>query len=240
MDDLAVGRSIRAARVRRGWRQDDLADDAGVSRSTVSRVESGRFEAIQVGTVRRVCTSLGIRLLLEARGQGAELDRMLGARHSAMHEAVARLFAGLPDWVALPEVTFAIYGERGAIDILAWHAPSRCLLVIELKTELVDMQDTVATLDRKVRLAPKIAAERGWAPVSVSSWLVIAEGATNRRRVAAHAAMLRSAFPADGRTISRWLRAPNGPVAALSFLSDDRPGNAPSGFAAVQRVPTRR
>jgi transcriptional regulator with XRE-family HTH domain len=226
--------------VRRGWRQEDLADDAGASRSTVSRLEAGRLEAIQVGTVRRVCTSLGIRLLLEARGHGAELDRMLGARHSAMHEAVASLFAALPDWVTLPEVTFAIYGERGTIDILAWHTPSRCLLVIELKTELVDMQETVGTLDRKVRLAPRIAAERGWAAVSVSSWLVVAEGATNRRRLAAHAAMLRSAFPADGRTISRWLRAPAGRDAALSFLSGDRPGNAPSGFAALQRVPTRR
>ena len=59
-----------------------------------------------------------------------------------MHEELARLFAGLPDWVAVPEVTFSIYGERGAIDILAWHEPTRSLLVIELKTELVDIQET--------------------------------------------------------------------------------------------------
>ncbi len=227
-------------RLRRGWRQVDLADAAGVSRATVSRIEAGDLVAIQLGTIRAVCAGLGLRLTVEARGAGGDVDRLLGARHSAMHEAVARLFAALPDWIAVPEVTFAIYGERGAVDILAWHGSTRSLLVIELKTELVDIQDTVGTLDRKVRLAPRIAAERGWAPVSVSSWLVIAEGATNRRRVAAHASMLRAAYPEDGRSIGRWLRAPRGRVAALSFLSDDRPGSAPTAFAAVHRVATRR
>ena len=89
-----------------------------------------------------------------------------------MHEELARLFDALPDWVTAPEVTFAIYGERGAIDILAWHAPTRSLLVIELKTEIVDVQETVGTLDRKRRLAAKVAAERGWAPASISAWLL--------------------------------------------------------------------
>jgi transcriptional regulator with XRE-family HTH domain len=240
MDDLGIGRTVRAVRLRRGWRQADLADAAGISRSTVSRIELGELESIQLGTLRRVCASLGMRLTLEARGHGADLDRLLGARHSAMHEALARVFADLPDWIAVPEVTFAIYGERGAMDILAWHAPTRSLLVIELKTELVDLQDTVGTLDRKVRLASQVAADRGWMPASVSSWLVIAEGTSNRRRVAAHAAMLRAAFPADGRTVGRWLRAPQGRIAALSFLSDDRPGSTASAFSAVRRVATRR
>ena len=108
----------------------------------------------------------------------------------------------------MPEVTFSVFGERGSIDILAWHARSRSLLVIELKTELVDLQDTVSTLDRKVRLAMKIARERGWEPASVSTWLVIAEGRHNRRSVERHAAFLRSRFPADGHAVMRWLRRP--------------------------------
>ena len=240
MDDLAVGRSIRVIRIRHGWRQADLAALAGVSRATVSRVERGDLDALQLRTLRDVCEAAGLRLLLEARGTGGDLERLLGARHSAMHEAMARLFASLPGWTAVPEVTFSIYGERGAIDILAWHAATRTLLVIELKTELVDLQETVGTLDRKVRLAAQIARERGWAPASVSAWLVIAEGPTNRRRVAEHASMLRAALPVDGRTIARWLRAPSGRVMALSFLADARPGSAPSGFSAVNRIATRR
>ena len=42
--------------------------------------------------------------------------------HAAMHEDVARLFATLPGWDEVPEVTFSEFGERGSIDILAWHA----------------------------------------------------------------------------------------------------------------------
>jgi hypothetical protein len=156
-----------------------------------------------------------------------------------MHEAVGRLFAELPEWTVAHEVTFAVYAERGAIDILAWHARTRSLLVIELKTELVDIQETVGTLDRKVRLAAKVAAERGWQPATVSAWLVIAEGSTNRRRVAEHATMLRATLPSDGRAIGSWLRTPSGRFTGLSFLSDDRPGSAPAGFSGVRRVATR-
>lgn len=236
MDDVRLGRSFRATRIRKGWRQADVADEAGISQQTLSRIERGRLDGVTLGTLRRVASVLGIRVTLEARGDGAELDRLLGARHSAMHEELARIFARLPDWVVAPEVTFAIYGERGAIDILAWHAGTRTLLVIELKTELVDMQETVGTLDRKVRLAARIAAERGWVPETVACWLVVAEGATNRRRVAAHRAMLRAAYPVDGRSIQGWLTAPHGTIAALSFLSSTRQEGATGGLAQVRRV----
>jgi transcriptional regulator with XRE-family HTH domain len=236
MDDLAVGRVFRAARVKRHWRQDDVAGAAGVSRATVSKLERGQLGNVQLGTIRAVGAAIGIRVATELRGPGAELDRLLGAHHSAMHEAAARGFASLPDWVTLPEVTFSFFGERGAIDILAWHAPTRSLLVIELKTELVDVQETVGTLDRKVRLAGQVARVRGWEPLTVSAWLLIAESPTNRRRVDAHAAMLRSRFPADGRAMGRWLQAPAGAVAAMSFLSGAPRGSARRQFAPVRRV----
>lgn len=236
MNDVTLGRSIRAVRIKRRMRQADLAEAAGVAQQTISRLEAGRVVSVTLGTIRRVCDALGIRLTIEARWQGAELDRLLGSRHSAMHEELARLFDALPDWVAAPEVTFAIYGERGAIDILAWHAPTRSLLVIELKTEIVDVQETVGTLDRKRRLAAKVAAERGWTPASVSAWLLIADSPTNRRRVRAHLAMLRSAFPIDGRGILGWLRAPRGAVSAMSFLSSTPGAGANRQLAPVRRV----
>ena len=68
-----------------------------------------------------------------------------------MHEALARFLLGFPEWIARPEVSFSIYGERGVIDLLAWHAATRSLLVVELKTELIDLQDLVSVLDRKRR-----------------------------------------------------------------------------------------
>jgi len=163
VNDAQVGRAFRAVRIRKGWRQEDVAREAGVSQQTVSRIERGLLDRLPPGTLRRVASALGIRVTIEARWDGAELDRLLGARHSAMHEEVARLLGGLPEWLTAPEVTFAVYGERGAIDILAWHAGTRTLLVIELKTELVDVQETLGTLDRSSKALESVLGrmERG-------------------------------------------------------------------------------
>lgn len=239
MDDLSLGRAVRVVRIRRGWRQEDLAAAAGVSRSTVSRLERGDLEFLRLGTIRRVARELEIRVQALARWRGGDLDRLLAARHSALHEDVARMFGLLDGWVIAPEVTFSIYGERGAIDILAWHAATRTLLVIELKTEIVDVGELVATLDRKCRLATQVARERGWDAATVAAWVIVAEDVTNRRRVAAHRATLRAALPADGRSVPGWLAAPRGALRALSFWSNDRTGSTGSGVRPVRRVRRR-
>src|SRR5215218_9376607 len=126
----------------------------------------------------------------------------------------------LPDWAFEPEVSFAIYGERGVIDILAWHPGRRVVLVIELKTDIVDVNDLVGSVDRKRRLAWRVAEGRGWRPATVSVWVIVATGRTNRARIGAHGGMLRAAYPMDGRRIRSWLREPIGQVAALSMWQD--------------------
>lgn len=135
-----------------------------------------------------------------------------------------------------PETTFAIYGERGVIDILAFHPPTGALLVIELKTALVDVQQLMSVVDRYRRLAPRIARERVWRVTSVNVWVAFLDTKTNRRRVAAHASVLRVAFPDDGRTVRRWLRRPDGVMAAISFVAESpaQPGSASS--SSVRRI----
>ena len=64
-----------------------------------------------------------------------------------------------------------MYGERGVIDILCFHSPTGSLLVIELKTEIVDVQDLVGGVDRKTRLAARVATERGWIARSTACWV---------------------------------------------------------------------
>jgi transcriptional regulator with XRE-family HTH domain len=216
---IRVGRLVRHLRVRRGMRQEDLACAAGVSRSTVSRLERGGAASLRLASVAAVATALGGRVRLVVQADGADGDRMLASRHAALHEDVARYLRGVGGWEVAPEVTFSVYGERGSIDIFARHAASRTLLVIELKTELVDANELLATLDRKVRLAERIARGRGWIPAVVTSWVVMAEGRTNRRRVGAHREMLRGALPADGRSVGTFLAAPSGQLRALSFWS---------------------
>ena len=238
MEDQRVGAAFRAARIRRRLRQSDLAVAAGTSRGSVSRIERGHFDTLALRTVRAVATVLEIRLQLVPRWRGGELDRLLSARHSALHESVARAFrATWPDWIMVPEVSFSIWGERGIIDVLAWHAQRRALLVIELKTEIVDANELIGTIDRKRRLAGEVARERGWEAASTSVWVIVSASRTNRRRIEAHGAMLRAAFPTRGRAIRPWLRAPKGPIAALSSWTDsDRSGR---GLAPIARVRAR-
>jgi hypothetical protein len=94
----------------------------------------------------------------------------------------------------------------------------RSLLVIELKTDIVDVQEMLGTIDRKRRLARRIARERGWLASSASAWLIVADTRTNRRRAVAHREVLRSALSSDGRKVDRWLTKPVGAIAAVSFL----------------------
>jgi hypothetical protein len=82
------------------------------------------------------------------------------AGHAALHEAVARYLNGVPGWIHSPEVSFAVFRERGVIDILAFHPPTGSLLVIELKTELVSLEDLLSTMDVRLRHAQRMGRVR--------------------------------------------------------------------------------
>lgn len=218
VDDRQIGSTLRALRIQRKWRQVDLARRAMVSRETVAQIERGRAAKVPLHAVRSAADALGARLDTIVRWHGGDLGRLVNRRHAAMLEAMARYLQALECWISEPEVSFSIYGERGVIDVLAWHAAARAVLVIELKTELVDINEMMGTLDRKRRLADRIARERGWGPDTVGVWLAIADTRTNRRALAAHATVLRAKYQADGRTIRRWLREPAGSILALGFM----------------------
>ena len=241
MDPLQrCGSAFRAVRIRRGWRQADVATRARCHRSVVSAIERGQFEHVSVGTLLRIAKTLEIQLSWAPRWRGGDLDRLISGRHSRLHESVAAWFAGaLPTWVLAPEVSYSIYGERGVIDILAWHPGQRALLIIELKTDVVDVNELIGSMDRRRRLARSIALERGWDPSTISIWVLIAGGRTNRVRVDAHRTVLRTAFPADGHRIASWLRNPDGPIAALSLWERASDGSASGAFAARKRVRRR-
>ncbi len=235
MDFVRVGRVFRAIRLRQGLRQVDVAAKARVSPAVVWRIEHGRLEEVSVPALVRVAEALEVRLDLVPRWRGAELDRLLSAVHSAFGESVAVLLESHA-WELRPEVSFSHYGERGVIDILAWHPGSRTLLVIELKTEVVDVGEVLGTLDRKRRNAARVATELGWQPATVAVALLITDTRTNRRRVAAHDRTFRAALPDDTRALRGWLQAPTRPLAALAFLPDPRPAGVSQRPAIRKRV----
>jgi transcriptional regulator with XRE-family HTH domain len=236
VDAVRLGSICRALRIKKKWRQSDVARKAGVRRGAVSLLECGRVSKLRVDVVMKIIGELGGNIDFVVRWQGGELDRLLNARHSALHESVARWFGDFAGWVIAPEVSFAIRGERGVIDVLAWHAATRTLLVIELKTDIVDINELMGTLDKKARLAPLVARERGWDAVTVAVWVIVAEGVRNRRRVQSHVATLRAALPSDGRSIDGWLRKPAGALRCLSFWSYAHNLGTKSGLAVVRRV----
>lgn len=188
---------------------------------TVSRIERGQIPELTLGVLRQVGAALEIRLELLPRGRGAELDRLLSARHSALHESVAKALAhDFPEWSMASEVSFSIWGERGVIDLLLWHPERRALLIIEFKTELVDVGDLLSTMDRRRRLASQIVKARGWHPRTVSTWVILARSRTNDRRLAEHRTVLRGAFPKGLHDVRRWLRDPVGSIDALSMWTE--------------------
>jgi hypothetical protein len=135
-----------------------------------------------------------------------------------------------PGWTVEPEVSFAIYGERGVIDQLAWHAPTAHLLIVELKTAIVDVNEMLGTLDRKRRLAGAIAAGRGLQPALVSVWLVVSDTRTNRRHAREHSTLLKSRLRLDGRQLRAFLRRPSISTSGLAFWTDSNRGSArPAG-----------
>lgn len=179
MDDQRVGAGFRAVRIRRDWRQCELAVRSGVSPGLISLIERGHLDSVSLRAIRRVAARLDLSVELRIRSRGGDVDRLL---------------------------------------ILAFHQPSRSVLVIELKSELVDFENLLTTMDIRLRLAPRIARERGWQPVS--GWVVVAESRPNRRRAAGQRSTLRSAFPADGRAMRGWLLRPAGAIRVLSFWSN--------------------
>jgi transcriptional regulator with XRE-family HTH domain len=214
MDDHRLGRVILVLRQRRGWRQVDLAARAGVSQSAISDLERGRVARYTMATTRRVLQALDATASLDVRWGGrGDLDRLLDVDHARLLERWTELHrrAGWEVWV---EASFNIYGERGRIDLLAFHPPSRTLEVAEAKTGIWDVQDTLGRLDTKVRLAPKIAASRGWRATWVIGGLVIAEGRTARRRIADHRVLF-SRYDVRGRRAHAFVRDPQRPADGL-------------------------
>jgi len=236
VDDLRLGSAIRGARIRRGWRQEDLASRANVSASIVSRLERGHLDSMQLRTLRSVSGALEIRLQLLPRTRAADLDRMVNARHAALTEAVVAWLRSRPGWEVRPEHSFSHWGERGVIDAVAWHAGRRALLECEHKTDVIDSGEVLATIDRRRRLGRDIVAELGWEPATVSSLLIVGDSDANRRRIARLAATFDAALPDRAAAVRAYLRDPDHVIRGLIFFSNRHPGQASNSFATAHRV----
>jgi transcriptional regulator with XRE-family HTH domain len=235
MDALRIGRSLRALRIRRGWRQVDVAVAASVSRSQYARIERGELRGVPIADLVDACSALGADLDVRLRWHGEGLDRLLDATHARLVERVVRMLDDL-GWETAVEVSFNRYGERGAIDILGWHATARALLVVEAKSVVPDAQAMLSAHDRKARLAEIIGRSRGWDAVHVGRLLVIADSSTSRRRVLALPGTFGAAYRDRAIAVRGWLRRPQGALFGLLFLPDSQGTGTRRRSTARERV----
>jgi transcriptional regulator with XRE-family HTH domain len=225
MDAIRFGRAIRALRRHQRLSQRDLGARAAVSDTLISGIESGRIGSVGYARLLRVARSLGAELELNLRWRGEALDRLLDEDHARVVDLVVALFRAA-GWETIVEASFALGGERGSIDVLAWHPATASIAVVEVKSVVPDVQATIFTLDRKARVAPLVARDRGWRCERVARLLVVAEGRTARRRVERHAATFDAALPIRTREALAWIRQPR--------------GAAPSGLLFVSVPPAQR
>lgn len=204
-----VPRAICHLRRDRGWTQEQLGHRAGISRAAVSRIERGLVTATTVGTLDAVIRALGAALSVQVQWHGERLDRLMDAAHAELQERVAQLLASA-GWIVHVEVSFNRYGDRGRIDVFAVHPALRIALVIEIKTGIGDIQETVGRLDVKARVARTVARDLGIGELAaVVPALVLANSRPTRAVVARHAAIFER-FSLRGRAARSWIRHPSG------------------------------
>jgi transcriptional regulator with XRE-family HTH domain len=211
-----VPRALRTLRHRRRWRQEDLGRRAGLSRDVVHRAEAGELRGITVGSLGRLTEALDAQLVVEIRWRGAELDRLVDADHARIVSAGAQRLER-SGWIVRTEVSFNHFGDRGRCDLVAWHAGTRTLVIVEVKSRIGDLQETLGRLDVKARLGSVIADQLAWGrPSAIVAALVLDEQATNRRVLREHEAQF-SRFGLRGRAALAWLRRPH-PTAGMNGL----------------------
>lgn len=206
-----------------------------MSRSFVSNLERGLSRSTDISRIEAVCVALGADLDVRVRWHGEGLDRLLDEGHATVVDRLAAILK-LHGWETSLEVTFNDYGDRGSIDIFGWHPETRSLLIVEVKSAVPDAQGTLAPLDRKVRVAPKLARERALDPQSVSRLLAVADTSTNRRRIARFEALFGAALPDRGWAVRQWLSKPSGSISGLLFLPDSTGDGARRATAGRSRV----
>lgn len=183
MRDLEVGRLLRMLRIRRGWRLRDVADRCGLSTATIGRTELGSIGSLHA--IRAHAAALEVRAEWLLVGRGTDVVRLLDEEHAAIVEALAAAFRG-DGWRVEAEASYNEYGERGRVDLLALPSADGILAVVEVKTELADLQDLFGGLSAKARLAPRIARRLGWPAARVVTMVAVAATARNRSIVSAH------------------------------------------------------
>ena len=214
-----IGEVIRRTRTEHRWSQDSLAERLHVSQSKVARLESGHLTFVDVELVSRAFAELGIRATFDANTLGlAGRREQRDLVHAACEGHVARRLHR-SEWAPRLEVEIGQGRWRGWIDVLAFRASDRSLLVVEVKSELDDVGRIQRTIGWFEREAWSAAERLGWRPRRARSALLVLATAENDDRLSRNATALRATFPGSAAQLAGWVdgtaAVPSGPSLAM-------------------------
>jgi hypothetical protein len=176
--------------------------------------------------------------LVSVGWRGPEVERLLDEAHSALVESVVAVLAS-GGWQTMPEFSFNHFGERGSVDVLAWHEGRRALLIVEVKTRLWDLQAMLSALDRKRRILPGLVRAAFGHAGRVGVVLVLPEGSSSRAVVARREATFDAALPDRKIAVRNWLDRPDRDLRGIWFFHDSRAvttrGEPPTSRSAARR-----
>ena len=123
-------------------------------------------------------------------------------------------------WIVRREVAIGTWERPGWVDILAFNPQTRLLLVIEVKTDLVDIGGLERQLGWYHREARSKCRDLGWEPLGVMATALVLATAANDDRIRANAVSLRQVFPLRWRDL-------------MSVIGGAQPNGAGWGLAMI-------
>lgn len=191
------GVTIRTGRIARGWTQRQLAGRACLPQSVISAVEAG--EGGEIATLERICVALGGELRFEAHlPYAGEGSRQVDLGHARCVGAARRLLEA-SGYACVTEQEVMDGPWRGRIDLLAFDATARRLVLVEVKTELRDAGGLERQVDRYARLCMEVARRHGWRVGEVAVAVLALATAETDAFLVANREVMAGGFPIRGR-----------------------------------------
>ncbi len=223
----AVATLVRDARTTIGWSQRELAARVGTSQTKVWRIERADPSALDVATLDRVLSALGLRSTLDVEGHH------LADRREQRDLVHARLMAAMTGrlqrcgWTVATEVPIGAGAPRGWVDLVAFRAPDAAMATFELKTSLPDIGGLQRQVDWYERAAPWVARRLGWRAERYATAVICLDTQDVANQLDEHRWLLRPAFPGGARALAAWLEEttsppPHGRAIAVADLAARR------------------
>ena len=218
---VAFGARLRAIRLALRLTQQDVATRIDRSQAYVSLVERGRLRGLGIADADRLCSTLGAALLFGVDPPVIMWgDRQRDAVHARCVAYVARRLKAA-GWLVQREVQVGEARRPGWIDLLAFDPNHRTLLVIEVKTALVDLGGLERQLGWYQREALRAARQFGWSAAKVQAGALLLATGTNDVRIRDNADGINQAFPGRWRDLLAVLRGGFRPASARAIAMVD-------------------